>query len=340
MIGRTVLSERRLVFMFSGQGSQYYQMGRIFFDANPTFRSVLLQLDEVATPLLGRSMVDVLYSDGRKKNESFDQIELTSVAIFMVEYAMAKALLDAGIKPDHLLASSMGIYAAAAIAGAVEPEEALRSLVNLATVYQTRCRKGGMITILSNARLYRDNGMLRKNSDIAAVNFSSHFVISSTDEFLDEIEAALRLENVAFQRVAVAYPFHSRWIESAREAAMEVLATMHYRQATIPLVCCAEAGILGTLTPEMMWNTVRKPIEFERTIAELEKHGPLDYVDVGPAGTLATLLKYALPPASDSRMYTILSPFGLELKNYDRLASERGCFGNSFPDATRQGLQG
>jgi hypothetical protein len=85
---------------------------------------------------------------------------------------------------------------------------------------------------------------------------------------------------------------------------------------------------------------VRKPIEFERTIAELEKRGPRYYVDVGPAGTLATFLKYALPSTSASRMYSILSPFGTELKNYDRLTSERGLFGNPFPDAKPWDLHG
>lgn len=339
-IGRTVLSEHSVVFMFSGQGSQYYQMGRIFFDENPTFRSILLQLDEVATPLLGRSMVDVLYNDGRRKNEPFNEIKLTSAAIFMVEYALARALIDDGVKPDYLLASSMGINAAAAIAAAVDPREVLDSLIKLAAIYETRCQKGGMITILSNPRLYHDLGMLHKNSEIAAVNFSSHFVISTTDEYLDEIEAVLLHENVVFQKVAVSYPFHSRWIETAREAALEVLGAIRYREATIPLVCCSETGVLGTPTAETMWGTVRKPIEFERTIAELEKRGPRYYVDVGPAGTLATFLKYALPSTSVSKMYSILSPFGMELKNYDRLTSDRGLFGSPFPDAKHQKLRG
>lgn len=89
-----------------------------------------------------------------------------------------------------------------------------------------------------------------------------------------------------------------------------------------------------------MWGTVRKPIEFERTIAELEKRGPRYYVDVGPAGTLATFLKYALPSTSVSKMYSILSPFGMELKNYDRLTSDRGLFGSPFPDAKHQKLRG
>jgi bacillaene synthase trans-acting acyltransferase len=332
------MSERSVVFMFSGQGSQYYQMGRAFFDENAAFRNILLQLSDVARPLLGRSITDVLYNDGRAKGELFDDIKLTSAAIFIVEYALAKVLMADGVKPDYLLASSMGIYAAAAIAEAVDPREVIDSLVKLTTVYETRCRKGGMTTILGSSRLHRDLRVLRENSDIAAVNFDSHFVISTADEFLDEIDAALLHEKVAFQRVAVSYPFHSRWIDDSRAAALEIFATLRYRQPVIPIVCCAQTAVLDSVNPESVWSSLRKPIEFERTIAEMEKRGPHSYVDVGPAGTLATFLKYALPPTSASRAYSILSPYGAELKNYERLTSERSLFANLSPDAERRSL--
>jgi acyl transferase domain-containing protein len=334
------MSGPSVVFMFSGQGSHYYQMGRPLFDENATFRSVLLQLNDIAKPLLGRSIVDVLYNDGRAKGELFDEIKLTSAAIFIVEYALARTLIDDGIKPDYLLASSMGIYAAAAIATALDPLEILDSLTKLATIYETRCQKGGMMTILGHSRLHDALSVLRKNSDIAAVNFDSHFVISARDECLDEIEDALLHEGVAFQKVAVSYPFHSRWIDGAREAALEILETLRYRQPIIPIICCAHTTVLEALTPEIIWSTVRRPIEFERTIAELETRGPRHYVDVGPAGTLATFLKYALPSTSASKRYSILTPFGKELKNYERLTSDPALFKNLSPDAKHQSLHG
>lgn len=227
------MSERSTVFMFSGQGSQYYQMGRRFFDANAGFRNILLQLSDVAKPLLGRSIIDVLYDDGRRKDELFDEIKLTSAAIFIVEYALARVLIDDGVKPDYLLASSMGIYAAAAIAAAADPREVLKSVIKLAAIYETRCRKGAMITILGNAKLHGDISVLRTNSDIAAVNFDGHFVISTTDEYLDEITAVLLRENFSFQKVAVSYPFHSRWIDDAREPALAVLEMLRCRQPMI-----------------------------------------------------------------------------------------------------------
>jgi acyl transferase domain-containing protein len=321
------MSERSTVFMFSGQGSQYYQMGRRFFDENAEFRNILLQLDDVAKPLLGRSIINVLYDDGRRKDQSFDEIKLTSAAIFMVEYALASVLIDDGVKPDYLLASSMGIYAAAAIAAAVDPREVLEAVIKLAAIYEARCRKGGMIAILSNAKLHGDINVLRTNSDIAAVNFDGHFVISTTDEYCDEIAAVLLRDNFSFQKVAVRYPFHSRWMDDAKEAALAVLGTLRCRQPIIPLICCAQTTVLEAITPASFWNSVRRPIEFERTITEFEKRGPHHYVDAGPAGTLATLLKYALPSSSCSTAYPVLSPFGNDLKNYEKLISERSLSG-------------
>jgi acyl transferase domain-containing protein len=320
------MSRRTVVFMFSGQGSQYYQMGLALFNGNARFRRLLLQLNAVAMPLLGRSIVDVLYNDGRRKDELFDDIRLTSAAIFMVEYAMARTLMDDGVEPDYLVTASMGIYAAAAIAEAVDPREVLESLVKLATICEARCRKGGMIAVLSARALHQELNTLRENTDIAAVNFDAHFVISTSDEHLDEVSAALLRENVTFQKVAVSYPFHSRWIDGARDATLEVLRAMRYRRPTIPLVCCAHDGALDAVTPASIWSSLRNPIEFKRTIAQLEVRGPCDYVDVGPSGTLATMLKYALPARSASKGYEILSPFGEELRNYRRLTLEGGPF--------------
>ncbi len=334
------MSKRSLVFMFSGQGSQYYQMGRTFYDNNAKFRSVLLRLNNVATPLLGRSIIDVLYDDRRQKDEAFNDIKLTSVAIFIVEYALARTLIDDGFNPDILLASSMGTYAAAATAGALDPEAIIECLVKLATIYETRCRKGGMIAVLGSRNLHRDVPVLHDHADLAAANFDAHFVISTSEEYLDEISAVLLNEDVTFQRVAVSYPFHSRWIDNVKEAALEVLGTLHYRRPSVPIVCCARTAALDAVTPECIWNTVRKPIEFERTIVELERRGSHDYVDVGPAGTLVTFLKYALPPTSASRKYPLLSPFGRELENYKKLAFELGPPKDASPVARLHSLHG
>ena len=244
----------------------------------------------------------------------------------MIEYALVRVLLDDGMKPDYLLAASMGLYAAAAAAEALDPRDVLECIAKASAVYEAHCPRGAMIAIFGSPTLHRDLRVLHECSDIAAVNFDSHFVISTVQRHVNEITATLDRNGVTFQTIPVPYPFHSRWLNEVSDAAQAALETLQCRQPKIPIICCSRAAVIEDFCPATIWNATRKPIQFRQTIASLEARGPCCYVDVGPAGTLATFLKYSLPPTSASRTFSILSPFAADLKNYQRLISERELF--------------
>src|SRR5690349_11489627 len=90
-------SAPKTVFMFSGQGSQYFQMGKELFNKNDTFRTWMVRLDEIARRLAGRSVIETLYSEAHRKADRFDCTLLTHPAIFMVEYSLAQTLMQAGL---------------------------------------------------------------------------------------------------------------------------------------------------------------------------------------------------------------------------------------------------
>jgi len=56
-----------------------------------------------------------------------------------------------------------------------------------------------------------------------------------------------------------------------------------------------------------------------RAFQALEWRGPWQYIDVGPAGTLTNFARQNLPTGGASQAHTIMSPFGGELRNLDRL---------------------
>ncbi|MEL7145697.1 MAG: acyltransferase domain-containing protein, partial [Bacteroidota bacterium] len=101
----------KTVFMFSGQGSQYYHMGSKLYDANPVFRREMDRLDAIVKAESGRSVVAELYNEQHKFSVPFLSLPLTHPAIFMVEYAMFKTLESEGITPDYVLGSSLGEFA-------------------------------------------------------------------------------------------------------------------------------------------------------------------------------------------------------------------------------------
>jgi bacillaene synthase trans-acting acyltransferase len=302
------------VFMFSGQGSQYFQMGRELFDKNETFHDWMLRLDGIVCELSGNSVIDALYSPAHGKGDVFDQILLTHPAIFMVEYSLAQTLMQAGVWPDMVLAVSLGSFAAAAVAGFIAVEDALTAVMRQAIAFEEWCQPGGMIAILADPALFAED-FLGSRSELAAVNFSSHFVVSARQTELTEIEAALKQHNTNYQRLPVGFPFHSHWIDEAKEPFEPFMRSIRRKEGQLPLACCDQATIVPGLADDYFWNVVRHPIRFRETTARLEQQGARRYIDVGPSGTLSTFLKYGMPAHSKSIVHPILTPYGFDQKN-------------------------
>src|SRR5580765_11130 len=285
--------------MLSGQGSQYFQMGRELFEKNETFRNWMVRLDDIPRQLSGRSVIEVLYSDLYGKGDPFDCTLLTHPAIFMVEYSLAETLIQAGVRPDMVLGASLGSFAAAAVADFIELEDALTSVVRQAMAFEEHCEPGGMTAVLADPALFAEE-FLSGRSELAGVNFSSHFVISARCAALAEIEAALEHRNVGFQRLPVSFPFHSQWIDKAKAPFVSFMQSVPHKQGKLPLACCDHSAILSGLSDDYFWNIARRPVRFRETIARLEQQGACRYIDVGPAGTLATFLKYGMPASARS----------------------------------------
>ncbi|HYC89894.1 MAG TPA: acyltransferase domain-containing protein [Thermoanaerobaculia bacterium] len=302
------------VFLFSGQGSHYFHMGRELFEQNDTFRGWMLRLDDIARQAAGSSVVETLYSSARGKAEPFDRTIMTNPAILMVEYSLAQALMDEGVWPDQVLGASMGTFAAAAVAGWIDIDDALRAVIRQAQALEESCPAGGMIAVLADPALFAQD-FLSARGELAGVNFSSHFVVTAKRPELAEVEAELRTRGIGHQKLPVSFAFHSRWIDEAKAPFVSFMRSVPRKRGRLPLVCCDRVGVVDELTDEYLWDVVRRPIRFREAIARIEQQGPHRYIDAGPAGTLATFLKYSLPKSTASTVHAILTPYGLDRKN-------------------------
>jgi bacillaene synthase trans-acting acyltransferase len=306
----------RTVFMFPGQGAQHFQMARELFAVNARFRDTLIELDHIAQPLVQQSLVKAIYS--ASMGEPFRRTLFTHPAIFMVEYALSRCLIDSGIRPDLTLGASLGSFAAATVAGCLDAPEALTAVIHQAITFESCCKPGGMLAILASPSLFEEE-FLHCSSDLAAGDFPSHFVVSSTPERLARIEDVLSRRNIAYQRLPVSFAFHSRWIDDARQSLEASMGSVRITKARLPLICCNDPVTRTELPDDFFWNAVREPIRFREAIAHLERDGVHRYIDVGPSATLATQLKYVLPPSSRSTVHPILTPWGQDQKNLSAL---------------------
>lgn len=307
---------RKLIFMFAGQGSHYFQMGRELYEGQPAFLRELELLNTMARDICGVDVIAAIYDDARKKHHLFDDILHTHPAIFIVEYALARALIAHGVAPDGVLGVSMGNFAAATVAGSMSAEQALTTIARQARTFHDHAQPGAMLAVLGEARLYEQHPLLQEHSDIAAVNTPASFVLALPERSRATVEAYLREHKINFQRMAVSRAFHSRWIDAVKPAAdwREQLAA-----PTLPWYCSTHQGALTAPASDYWWHVVRQPIQLVSTVRGMEDSGQFDYLDLSPSGTLAVVLKYLLTPDSKASYMGVMSAFGSDLDRFNKL---------------------
>jgi acyl transferase domain-containing protein len=331
---------RPMIFMYSGQGSQYYHMGRELFEQCASIRANLLALDDIAGELLHESVLHHLYDPRRSRAAPFERTGLTHAAIYMVQSALTKFLLEEGLAPDYLLGASLGTYVAAAVAGCCTEEDGMRTVAAQGRALETSTNRGCMYAVLAPLRLFETNATLQEHTELCGVNFSCHFVIATTLDRSSIVETMLRNQGVRYQRLSVAHAFHSRWVDDLSYVCKQELQQQVYCEANVPLICCMRAGVLDTPpTSAYFWEVVRKPIRFRDTIECLERSSDFIYVDVGPSGTLATFTKYNLSRTSASTCHALMTPHGSNLLTLRALTNElRLMASNSAPAMPRPRL--
>ncbi|UUZ86393.1 acyltransferase domain-containing protein [Paenibacillus sp. P26] len=307
---------RPIVFLFSGQGSQYYQMGRELYLHHDLFRHWMQLLDNGYYSISGQSVVDELYS--REIGSKFDRLVYTHPAIFMVEYALAQVLMENRIYPDYVLGTSLGEFASIAAARALDYKTALECLTVQAKLVEEHCRPGGMTAILDSCTLYETEPLLNRNTELASVNYESHFVVSGGAEGLSEAEACMRGKGILYQRLPVNYGFHSGWIDEAAAPYKRFLGGVSLKPPQVPLVSGFLGDRCGTFESDYLWKAVREPIQFRSALRSLNPADGAVFIDLGPSGTLANFVKHNLAQGL-SDVYTIMTPFHKDVTHLERV---------------------
>jgi acyl transferase domain-containing protein len=312
--------------MFSGQGSQYFNMGCHLYEADPVFRESMNRCDEVVRRIRNESLLNVIYRPGaRNRFAEFIDLRHTHPALFSVQYSLAQTLLHRGMRPGLLLGYSLGEMVAAAVGGALPLEAALEMLIEQAQLLTTMAPPGAMLAVLASPESFDPRDPLYADAWVAARNAPEHFVLSGLPAAIARIQRHLQARDVACCPLPVTVAFHSPLIDELERPFRERTRTSMMRELRFPLVSAAYVAQMTRLPPGFCWEAVRRPVNLQDTVAWLEARGGGVYVDLGPSGTLAAFLKYSLAAASSSCAYPIMTPFdraGDTLRRIDWLLQE------------------
>jgi len=310
-----------IVWMFSGQGAQYFQMGSALYNTNEAFRFWMDRLDQVAANYVGQSIVEMLYDEKQSLSQPFEQILYTHPALFMVQYSLAQTLLAENLPaPDYLFGASLGEFVAAALADVADVEVMLFDIIKQARLFDSHCSGGAMLAVIDDVDTFQTNPAFSDGCELAGVNFDRCFVVSGFRSKILQIAGQLRRQDIPHQLLPVSVAFHSSLVEAAKDTFSTMFAGSVYRSAKIPVVSCATSmggdEVEERFSPAYWWRVIRQPIEFRQALAEFQRNNPQAvYLDIGPSGNMATFTKYNLPASLHNRVMPIMTPFGNDNEN-------------------------
>lgn len=296
-----------VVFMFSGQGSQYVNMAKGLYETEPMFRMELDRCCDGLVAHLGFDLREVLYPTeeaAQAAAEALRQTDVTQPALFAIEYATAKLWMSWGVVPEAMIGHSIGEYVAACIAGVFSLDDAL-ALVALRGRLMKSLPPGRMLAVmLPEARL---RPLLDERLSIAAVNSAAVTVVSGPTEAITDLEAQLSASSIMFSKVATSHAFHSQMMEPILDTFTAAVAKVERLAPRIPYV----SNVTGTwitaeeVTDPGYWSRhLRGAVQFARGVECLLEQPARIFLEVGPGHALLSSAKGISVDAANRAMFS------------------------------------
>jgi acyl transferase domain-containing protein/thioesterase domain-containing protein/acyl carrier protein len=269
-----------LVFVFSGQGPQWWAMGRELLHASPVFRAKIDECDLLLRELAGWSIVEELTRD-----EKSSRIQLTNIAqpaIFALQVALAALWESLGIRPAAVVGHSVGEVAAAHVAGALTLREAVRIIFHRGRTMGAAPDTGRMLAANLNAEeAHRVTAPFKGRVVVAALNSPTSVTLSGEPESLRKIAAELDSRGIFNRFLLVNYAFHTRQMNPVKRHLIESLGTVETTSTHIPLYSTVTGKPIEgrDLTANYWWRNVRETVLFSTAITNLAAAGHRTFLE-------------------------------------------------------------
>ncbi|HEX3046833.1 MAG TPA: amino acid adenylation domain-containing protein [Bacillota bacterium] len=315
-----------VAFMFPGVGSQYFNMLRELYEKEPIFHQALedclaiLKKIEPASDLRG-----MLFGDNVAEvlTQQLTRIEVAQPIIFCTQYALARLMIELGVKPAAVIGYSFGEYSAACLAGIFSLEEAL-DLINYRGKLIQQLPEGAMLSVPLPApdlmKIMEDGLSIAIDNDLSCV-------ISGPIPQIKRLESELKKQKVICNYIQTSHALHSGMMESITAAFRDKLTQIRLNPPTLPYI----SNLTGTwiepgqaVDPGYFADHLVRTVKFSEGLNRLIATDNYLYLEVGPGNELSQLLLRMEGLEEKPTVVNLVKPAGREISDLHYLLRRMG----------------
>lgn len=283
-----------IIFLFSGIGSQYVNMGIGLYKNIPYFKNTLehcfhiietyanINLKEIIFPALG--------TNGQQETKySTDNFEIAQLAVFSFGYSLAKLLIYWGISPDKMIGYSFGEYVAACVSGIFSLGDAIGIILKRGKLIK-ETSQGAMLSVPLPAD--KIDELFAGKIEVAIDNGDS-CVISGEEAIVKQIEGQLRDKRVLCYWIRTDKALHSSLMEGIKANYIRALQHVEMKKPQVPFV----SNLSGTwvrddeaTAPDYWGNQLRYRVNFRKGIDTLMQGKKAIFIEIGFGNQLTGMI--------------------------------------------------
>jgi acyl transferase domain-containing protein/acyl carrier protein/phospholipid N-methyltransferase len=298
---RTSFSPRReaaprIAFVMSGQGPQWWGMGRELVRNEPVFRKVIERCDAAMRSHARFSLLEEL---GRTEETSLmHRTEIAQPAIFAMQVALAELWKSWGVEPAAVVGHSVGEIAAACVAGVFSIEEGAR-VIALRARFMDGCARGEGTMLAVGLGEDEARALIARHDrtvTISAINGPRSLTLAGPRISLEAMVAELEPQGVFARLVRVDHPFHHPLMQPASEELEKSLADLKPQADTIPFFSTVTGDRCAgeSCTAEHWGRGIRQPVQFAPAVNAIAEFGVDVWLELSAHPALAHSIQECL----------------------------------------------
>ena len=283
----------KTALVFPGQGAQFAGMGRGLVDLPAVGETIEQCARDTGLPI--RDLVL------NTPDATLRETERAQPAIFALSFGLARAVLDAGVRPTLFAGHSVGHFVALAASGALRPRDAARLVAERGRLMAAGGgrRPGGMGVVHG-----LDGGTVAEALDTsglalwpAVINLPRQITVSGARDALPEGRRLLTALGGRWRALNVSGAFHSPLLEAEARVFASRTETLDVARPSAPILRNRDGAPLTR--PECIREDLKRhmtgPVRWVAIMECLRDSGTGLVIEAGPGKVLTGLVRRYVP---------------------------------------------